>query len=81
MSETHIAAMLITMCPENQEGSSFALFTTFVNLSGPMSRMFGIVVSQVWDCSNRAMEMQDFTGLWNTIAVLLVTAANDKGGR
>eukprot|EP00658_Telonema_sp_P-2_P008259 TRINITY_DN13098_c0_g1_i3.p1 TRINITY_DN13098_c0_g1~~TRINITY_DN13098_c0_g1_i3.p1 ORF type:complete len:197 (+),score=45.61 TRINITY_DN13098_c0_g1_i3:925-1515(+) len=66
------AAMLITMCPRLQEGSSFALFTTFINLSGPMSRVCGVMVSNIWDCSNRAMEMQDFTGLWNVVAVTTV---------
>ena len=64
--------MMVTMCPKNQEGSTFALFTTFLNISFPMSRIFGNVLSNMWDCSNRAMQMQDFSGLWNVIAMTTV---------
>lgn len=56
--------MMVGMCPVNQEGATFAMFTTFSNLAMAVGSVFGnFAVANFWDCSNAAMEKGDFTGL------------------
>lgn len=56
--------MMYAMCPKNQEGASYALFTTFSNLASSCSTVFGnLAVDNLWDCSNGAMASGQWGGL------------------
>jgi len=57
--------MMVGMCPDGQEGASFAMFTTFSNLAMAVGAVVGNMIVNIWDCSNEAMEAHHFDGLGN----------------
>lgn len=52
------------LCPEGTEGTSYAILTTFGNLSMLLGRNFGNVFAKLWDVSNLAMQEHRLDGLW-----------------
>ena len=57
------------MCPPNQEGASYALFTTFSNLASSCSTVLGnLAVVNLWDCSNATLS----SGHWEGIGKLTI---------
>jgi hypothetical protein len=52
------------LCPEGSEGTSYAILTTFANLTTLMGRNLGNVFGRIWDVSNHAMREHEYDGLW-----------------
>jgi hypothetical protein len=52
------------LCPEGSEGTSYAILTTFANLTTLMGRNLGNVFGHFWNVSNDAMREHDYDGLW-----------------
>jgi len=66
------AIMMVSLCPKDSEGTSYALFTTLGNVGLSVGLVIGNVLVLIWDCSNAAMEKQDYSGLGKL--TLLTTA-------
>jgi len=68
--------LMIAMCPDDQEGASFAMFTTQFNVAQSVALVIGSGFVKIWDCSNQAMENKQFSGVGNltilTTAIQLV---------
>jgi len=55
--------MMLALCPDQQEGATFAMFTTFSNIAGVIGGVIGNAAGQIWDVSNAAMLAQNFSGM------------------
>jgi len=55
--------MFVMLCPEGNEGVTYALLTTISNLAGSVASDIGSAMTLIWDVSNDTIESGDYSGV------------------
>jgi len=66
--------MYVSICPEGSEGTTFALLTTIGNIGSTVASDIGTLFLKIWDCSNDAIKLGNYTGVENLVILTACTS-------
>lgn len=58
-----VMVMIIRLCPQDQEGASFATFTSINNIGFGVATIYSNLLLNIWDCSNEKIARHEYDGL------------------